>query len=581
MLWSFGWALCGLLACGGHGPADDTDASTGTGAASSGGTTDTGDGPGEVADNVYIVASPGDVIVSADRLVFPRASHPELEARVPGDILVADRGAFGGTNPDGFIRRVVGIALGDVIEVETEQAYLTEVFERAEFHGVLEWAGDAASARAGGSVGAVTPRALTLFSHEFSFSGLEFTAVKLEPPAPIMVLVKGIPVDIKPELSIVHRVGKGELGLSAQVGLDLDIGILDGLRQFGWWMGGDLSTELVTETELTMSVSAVVNGASEAEKADANRAIADWLGAGLGHDLGQPDLSDDKYVVYGTLWIYAVPIPYTVTVDLTLECTLAALKGQATATAGAAAAGSFKVGSEWTPGAGWALVKAWDWSQTTERSLTAALTVTAGCELRPTVELIVAGVAGPSAYISLSSELTLAAELMCVAPEPTPTAEISLELATEVVLGGAARLGVVVPALEINETLLEATLEASVISEEFGPWSVYKGQPALFKGFGCGRCGDGLVEPGEACDDGNLSDNDSCLTNCVPAVCGDGFINTGEEECEDGNGDNNDGCPGCEFAVCGDGWVYTGVEECDDGNDTPDDACSELCKLNP
>lgn len=34
-------------------------------------------------------------------------------------------------------------------------------------------------------------------------------------------------------------------------------------------------------------------------------------------------------------------------------------------------------------------------------------------------------------------------------------------------------------------------------------------------------CGNGRVESGEACDDGNLSNDDACLNNCTLAVCGD------------------------------------------------------------
>ena len=38
-------------------------------------------------------------------------------------------------------------------------------------------------------------------------------------------------------------------------------------------------------------------------------------------------------------------------------------------------------------------------------------------------------------------------------------------------------------------------------------------------------CGDGHLDAGEQCDDGNLSDNDDCLSTCVRARCGDSFIN--------------------------------------------------------
>ncbi len=55
-------------------------------------------------------------------------------------------------------------------------------------------------------------------------------------------------------------------------------------------------------------------------------------------------------------------------------------------------------------------------------------------------------------------------------------------------------------------------------------------------------CGDGEVGPDEQCDDGNMSDNDDCLTDCVTNVCGDGIINDLAEQCDDGNNVKTDGC---------------------------------------
>jgi len=93
-------------------------------------------------------------------------------------------------------------------------------------------------------------------------------------------------------------------------------------------------------------------------------------------------------------------------------------------------------------------------------------------------------------------------------------------------------------------------------------------------------CGDGFVDSGEECDDGNSSNEDSCLNTCVLATCGDGFVWSGHEECDDGNLSNNDSCLStCILARCGDGIVWTGVEQCDDGNDIPDDGCTNSCTL--
>jgi cysteine-rich repeat protein len=55
-------------------------------------------------------------------------------------------------------------------------------------------------------------------------------------------------------------------------------------------------------------------------------------------------------------------------------------------------------------------------------------------------------------------------------------------------------------------------------------------------------CGDGVVEIGEECDDGNTVDGDACTSACRNAVCGDGIVEAGVEECDDGNLNASDGC---------------------------------------
>jgi cysteine-rich repeat protein len=96
-------------------------------------------------------------------------------------------------------------------------------------------------------------------------------------------------------------------------------------------------------------------------------------------------------------------------------------------------------------------------------------------------------------------------------------------------------------------------------------------------------CGDGHVDPGEACDDGNSDDSDGCV-NCVLSSCGDGQRDEGEE-CDDGNADDTDAClSNCLTARCGDGVLRlniafgdAGYELCDDGNDADTDACLNDC----
>jgi cysteine-rich repeat protein len=92
-------------------------------------------------------------------------------------------------------------------------------------------------------------------------------------------------------------------------------------------------------------------------------------------------------------------------------------------------------------------------------------------------------------------------------------------------------------------------------------------------------CGDGVVEGTEQCDDGNQSNTDGCLNNCMSATCGDGIIEAEVEQCDDANASNTDAClTTCKVATCGDSFTQDGVEECDDGNASNADGCLNTCK---
>ncbi len=144
-------------------------------------------------------------------------------------------------------------------------------------------------------------------------------------------------------------------------------------------------------------------------------------------------------------------------------------------------------------------------------------------------------------------------------------------------------------------------------------------------------CGNGIVETGEACDDGNTTPSDGCENNCeatgssgggggtvtgggtgggatggsgggstggsgggstggsgggstggsgggsVVPVCGNGVVE-GFEDCDDMNATPNDGCEAdCTFtAACGNG-KREGSESCDDGNVVGGDGCEANC----
>jgi cysteine-rich repeat protein len=92
-------------------------------------------------------------------------------------------------------------------------------------------------------------------------------------------------------------------------------------------------------------------------------------------------------------------------------------------------------------------------------------------------------------------------------------------------------------------------------------------------------CGDGRLDTGEACDDGNLAAGDGCSATCSVevAACGNGRLESGEL-CDDGNLLAGDGCnTTCRTEVCGNG-VRDAAELCDDGNLAAGDGCNAICR---
>lgn len=126
-------------------------------------------------------------------------------------------------------------------------------------------------------------------------------------------------------------------------------------------------------------------------------------------------------------------------------------------------------------------------------------------------------------------------------------------------------------------------------------------------------CGNGLLDAGEACDDGNRVPGDGCDATCTISagfecgdgspsycspICGDGLV-VGDETCDDVNDLAGDGCLGCQTergytctqnvggetqctALCGDGIILQRAgEACDDGNLFGGDGCSASCEPEP
>lgn len=127
-------------------------------------------------------------------------------------------------------------------------------------------------------------------------------------------------------------------------------------------------------------------------------------------------------------------------------------------------------------------------------------------------------------------------------------------------------------------------------------------------------CGNGMLERGELCDDGDTLPDDGCSEDCLTqdpdfdcsavgepckdlVVCGNSVLE-GDEACDDGNELMDDGCsedcsavtsgfvcprpgkPCVELPVCGNGKRERG-EQCDLGPAKPDDGCSDTCQEEP
>jgi len=74
-------------------------------------------------------------------------------------------------------------------------------------------------------------------------------------------------------------------------------------------------------------------------------------------------------------------------------------------------------------------------------------------------------------------------------------------------------------------------------------------------------CGNGVVDPGEECDDGNCDPTDQCTDVCKNAICGDKIVQP-PEVCDDGNGGElGDMCPddcGIPVDPCAGKLIFSG-----------------------
>ncbi len=108
---------------------------------------------------------------------------------------------------------------------------------------------------------------------------------------------------------------------------------------------------------------------------------------------------------------------------------------------------------------------------------------------------------------------------------------------------------------------------------------------------GGAACGDGVIDEGEECDDGDDNgETFACLSDCTLNICGDGFEGP-EEGCDDGNLESGDGCSATcllegldpEAILCGNKVFACGdtIDNDDDGKiDLADPECISPCDDN-
>ncbi len=89
-------------------------------------------------------------------------------------------------------------------------------------------------------------------------------------------------------------------------------------------------------------------------------------------------------------------------------------------------------------------------------------------------------------------------------------------------------------------------------------------------------CGNGLLDPGELCDDGNFDDSDQCTSVCRPPSCDDGIV----------SGDESDVDCGGSCGPCGQEASCTAPADCATGACIEErcayaESCAQLRQLDP
>jgi len=319
-------------------------------------------------------------------------------------------------------------------------------------------------------------------------SGIKLGPAKIESPA-MSFNVKGVPMSGKFYVQGAVNIGKGSLTFTPDMGLLFDIE-KGKLREFQAYLDGkwvaDLSTELQFETGFTAGVDwkKAIGEATDAEKKAFADAMTAFAKGGPIPPLNAKVAS--AHVNLPTWWVPTpigpIPVVSSLIFDLGLACKLT-FKGTVTAKTGVTATANLKVGARYLNDngkEGWSAIGDKSFTVTPETgSVTGALDASASCTLEPTFSLIFYGVAGPYIYASASTTASASAKQTCDGTSQVPKLDVTLGVKQNYAFGVGAKLGLFVPAFDIDYTLAEADVKLFNLDWDLGSWNVYSGYPDL------------------------------------------------------------------------------------------------------
>lgn len=271
-------------------------------------------GGGIVLDEqVRVIDAVDEVIVEADRLRFPLASHPTLAELAAGVVVIGDRQGEASQrrgNPDGFLRRVLAAeVVGDEVVLHTELASLMDVVDEGQLSTVIDVPGGAPVAlvdpadgslraqHAGRALGSAPERLRRSYApfpiadrlRVRALGPLEFTGLKLGPVDKKLkheFMIKGVPVVAEMYVRAQLEVAEGSLSLAPDFGLSADYSLWSGLKGFEFYLSGAWEAKLATHfkfetgVEVGVDFDEVYGEATADEKQAINDALAAFAKGG-------------------------------------------------------------------------------------------------------------------------------------------------------------------------------------------------------------------------------------------------------------------------------------------------------------